>query len=131
MSSLSVLPIAMIPAACLILATLNSRLMPLLKTLREQKMLTKERNLDLERYFFLRIRFLQTAILCAYTAVAFFTIAAFFIILSTIASYMLYIIVILLITGCLMTFLSVLSAIVEVAYATTLFTREEETAKER
>ena len=79
-----------------------------------------------KHFFFKRARFLQIAILCEYTSIALFTLAAFFIILSTIASSLMYIIVILLITGCFMTFLGVISAIVEVSYATTLFSDEED-----
>ena len=121
MASVGALPIAMIPAACLIILTLNNRLMALLKVLRELTASERQAHPDEEKNFLLRVRLLQGGILCAYTAILFFTLGAFFIILSTIAPHLLYIIVILLITGCFMTFLSVISAIAEVSCATTLY----------
>ncbi len=121
MTTLSNLPIAMIPAACLIILTLNNRLMVLLKVLRELSGAEKRSHPEEEKFFLKRVRLLQAGILCAYSAILFFTLAAFFIILSTIASHLLYIIVILLITGCFMTFLSVISAIVEVSCTTSLY----------
>lgn len=126
-----VLPVAMIPAVSLIILTLNNRLAPLLKVLREIIRKEKASRPGDEKFFFLRIRCLQIALLCAYTALLFFTAAAFFIILSTIATHLLYIIVILLITGCFMTFLGVISAIVEVSYATTLFSSKEDIFRKR
>ena len=125
MISLGVLPIAMIPATCMLILTQNNRLSSLLRFLRELKSSEIKHHKKIEAFFFKRIRLMQIAILCEYTSVALFTLAAFFIILSTIAPSLMYIIVILLITGCLMTFLGVISAIIEVSYATSLFTEEE------
>ena len=124
--SVGIFPIAMIPAVCLILLTLNNHLTTLLRVRKEKTGLPGEEN-----FFFLRVRSLQIAVICAYTALLFFTAASFFIILSTIATHLLYIIVILLITGCFMTFLSVISAIVEMSYATTLFSSKEDIFRKR
>ena len=126
MISLGVLPVAMIPATCLLILTQNNRLSAILRALREIVSSETRQHKKIELTFYKRARFLQTAILCGYTATALFTLAAFFIILSTIAPHLLYIIVILLITGCLMTFLSIMSAMVEVSYATSLFNQEED-----
>ncbi len=126
MISLGVLSITMIIAACLLILTQNNRLSSLLHYLRELKSHHIKSNHKIKTIFFKRIRLLQVAILCEYASVAFFSLAAFFIILSTIASSLMYIIVILLITGCFMTFLGVISAIIEVSYATTLFSDEED-----
>lgn len=131
MNSVGALPIAMIPAASLIILTLNNRLMALLKVLRELTGSEKRSHPHEEKKFLMRVRFLQAGILCAYTAILFFTLGAFFIILSTIATHLLYIIVILLITGCFMTFLSVISAIVEVSCATALYVDEKGAFRKR
>lgn len=131
MGSVGALPIAMIPAACLIILTLNNRLMPILRVLRELTAAEKKAHPAEEKNFLLRVRLLQAGILCAYSAILFFTLGAFFIILSTIATHLLYIIVILLITGCFMTFLAVISAIVEVSCATALYIDEKGAFRKR
>ena len=118
--ALDSLPIVMIPAASLLCLTFNNRLIPLLgalKQLAENKCAIK----GAESNYLLRVTCLRVALLFQYFAILIFTLAAFFIILSTIAPTLVYIIVILLISGCSMVFFGVISAIVEISYATTIY----------